>query len=164
MATIADEAWARLQAYVGEFLTTQERLYQAERRISALRAASASGSAKVGTKVFTAADVEAMAADNASLLSERVVLQQKILDITKEWDRVKPMLDNATATNMMEIIAFGGSAVDLAMKVSRFNSRVKTHENLTQGVVSASTGSWYMGIGVLALTGLGLYFFGRRGR
>lgn len=80
MAGTLDNIMARVEAYMGEFLQSRQSLMDAGDRINAaLDVAQVSGSAMIGKKRFTYAELSALASENERLLAENADLHNQII-------------------------------------------------------------------------------------
>jgi hypothetical protein len=91
---------AKLEAYMGEFLQTRNQLLDAKNRInSALAQAQNAGSAKIGDKTFTYAQLSTLATENEDLLARNADLQNQMANF---MDQVKMVSD--TASSVMDTL------------------------------------------------------------
>ena len=85
-----DSIVARIEAYMGEFLQSRQGLLDAKQKIeSALAQAQGSGSAKIGEKTFSYADLSRLATDNDTLLARNAELQTQIAEFKDKYDQLK---------------------------------------------------------------------------
>jgi hypothetical protein len=74
-----DTIVARVESYVGEFLQTRQALLDAREKINAaISRAHGSGVTKIGEATFTLAQLQALAAENETLLTRNADLQAQI--------------------------------------------------------------------------------------
>jgi hypothetical protein len=94
-----DTIVARVEAYMGEFLQTRSQLLDARNRIgSALSTAqSTGGSAKIGEKIYTVEQLNALYAENDSLLARNADLQNQLLDFKDKVSSISETLAPAEA-------------------------------------------------------------------
>jgi hypothetical protein len=91
---------AKIKAYMGEFLQTRSQLLEARNRInSALSQAQTSGSAMIGQKTFTYAELSKLATENEELLSRNQDLESQV---TNFMEQVGNLSD--TATGVMDTL------------------------------------------------------------
>jgi hypothetical protein len=95
-----DTIVAKLESYAGEFLQTRAQLLDAKNRIeSALSQAQNAGSAKIGDKTFTYAELSTLAQNNEDLLARNADLQNQMSNF---MDQVKMVSD--TASSVMDTL------------------------------------------------------------
>jgi cell division protein FtsB len=99
-----DAIVARIESYLGEFLQTRQQLLDAKSRIeSALSQAQNTGSAKIGEKTFTYAQLSSLATENEELLSRNADLQNQISNfkdqVTMVSETASSVMDTLVATD-----------------------------------------------------------------
>lgn len=84
-----DELVARIKAYMGEFLQSRNQLLEAKTRIdNALNQAQSSGSAKIGEKTFTLAQLTSLSQENGELLSRNADLDNQVSNFMDQYQMV----------------------------------------------------------------------------
>jgi hypothetical protein len=95
-----DQIVAKVEGYVGEFLGTRSQLLEAKDKIdSALSKAQSGGTAQIGTKVYSLSQLQALSAENTSLLNRNADLQVRINDFKDQVAAVQ-----AGATDVMDTL------------------------------------------------------------
>lgn len=158
---------AKIEAYMGEFLQTRSQLLEAKSKIeSALSQAGSSGSAQIGAKTFTRAELTALLSDNTALLTRNSDLQNQLMTFKDQVASVGAAIDT-TAENISDLpwsvggvgsmdqgavvpVAYLiGAGALLATSVYLFISNVKSHLGQVAGDVGSNL-FVYGGIALLA--------------
>jgi hypothetical protein len=177
------EVAARLQAWTAEFLSSKQKLFDAKRTLeSLLSSARASGSVKMGDKVYTLAELESMYQENASLLNEDIDLERRFLSAMEELKTIKGALETggefytegfpgiavgmgnlrlASGLNAVPVaaIAWATGAAILVGTIAYFMSRVKSHLDRLAG---ATAGTLISGFTIALILGGAYLLLGRK--
>lgn len=146
-----DEMKAKIQSYVGQFLGLKAKLLEARSTLSSLvRTAEREGSATIGDKTYSLAELQALQEENTSLVSEGSGLERRLSVAMDEMKRIQdvefpdiPGIALAPAA----IIAWVAGASILAGAIAYFMSRVKDHlDKLAKGAAKA-----LLGLGTIAV-------------
>ena len=172
------EVAAQLQSWAAQFLGAKQQLYDARNKIQSLiGSAQSTGYVEIGGREGTLAELPNMLSENESLLNENVDLERKFLSTMEELKTIKAAMDEsaeitigipglargmALAQGMDAIpvatIAWATGAAILVGSIAYFMSRLRTHLDRLAGAAAPAL----LGIGTMALIGLGLFLYLRR--
>jgi len=95
-----DQIVAKVEAYIGEFLGTRAQLLDAKQKIEfALSQAGSTGSAPIGAKTYTVAQLNDLQRENTELLNRNADLQNRIAEFKSAVDAVQ-----SGATSVMDTL------------------------------------------------------------
>lgn len=173
MAGVLDPIISRIESYIGEFLQSRQKLLDAQETInSAITVAQGRGSAKIGERVYTLAELTALMSENEKLLASNSDLHTRYLDWKEKVDTLlsAPEGSDPGYPAMVGIAGDGlgvfqiavpagvlvATGVVLAGALAMFISSFRSH-------ISKVAGKVWSDLWLLAALGLGAYiYFNRR--
>jgi hypothetical protein len=180
-----ESLWARIQAFMGEFLMTDQQLLDARRNLETLRGQSLStGSVKTAKgAVYTTAQIDALLDENMRLVENGQALKGQLSELASQYQAIKntasdiietgadfygqeggvpgllgPEAGIGIAPAIVSVAVWIGAAGILYFGISRFLSSVKDHLNKAAG--GAADILMYAGVAALGLAAW--FLFGRK--